>query len=109
VALSAAAILLSWMLVHTLFTLRYAHHYYADAHTKAEGQTVGGLLFPGDENPDFLDFAYFSFIIGMTCQVSDVQISSRAIRRLALVHGFITFGFNTAIVAMLVNIVAGLL
>jgi uncharacterized membrane protein len=109
VTLSVAAILLSWTLVHTLFGLRYAHIYYIDAHKFERDEIEGGLVFPGDDSPDYLDFAYFSFVIGMTCQVSDVQISSKKMRRLAILHGVISFVFNTAILAMFVNIVAGLI
>ncbi|MCE0499648.1 MAG: DUF1345 domain-containing protein [Methylacidiphilales bacterium] len=109
VTLSVSAIVLSWMLVHTLFCLRYAHLYYAGAHQVDRDDVEGGLIFPQDKNPDYLDFAYFSFVIGMTCQVSDVQISSKRMRRLATVHGLISFVFNTAILAMFVNIVAGLI
>lgn len=109
VTLSIAAIVLSWTLVHTLFTLRYAHLYYIKAQTLNRDEIEGGLLFPNDEHPDYLDFAYFSFVIGMTCQVSDVQISSKTMRRLATVHGLIAFAFNTAILALFVNIVAGLI
>lgn len=109
VTLSVAAIVLSWMLVHTLFGLRYAHVYYVNAHKFDRDKVEGGLVFPGDESPDYLDFAYFSFVIGMTCQVSDVQVSSKTMRRLATVHGLISFMFNTAILAMFVNIVAGLI
>jgi len=109
VTLSVATIVLSWMLVHTLFGLRYAHIYYIDAHKFERDDIEGGLVFPGDDSPDYLDFAYFSFVIGMTCQVSDVQISSKTMRRLAMIHGLISFVFNTAILAMFVNIVAGLI
>jgi uncharacterized membrane protein len=109
VVASAAATVLSWALVHTLFSLRYAHFYYNDAHKVDRDDVEGGLIFPGDKNPDYLDFAYFSFVIGMTCQVSDVQISSKKMRRLATIHGLISFAFNTAILAMFVNIVAGLI
>jgi len=109
VTLSVAAIVLSWTLVHTLYGLRYAHYDYIDAHKKDRAAIEGGLIFPGDASPDYLDFAYFSFVIGMTCQVSDVQISSKTMRRLATVHGLISFAFNTAILAMFVNIVAGLI
>jgi uncharacterized membrane protein len=109
VGLSMSAIALSWTLVHTLFALRYAHFYYREAHKVARDKIEGGLTFPDDANPDYLDFAYFSFVIGMTCQVSDVQISSKALRRLATVHGLISFAFNTAILAMFVNILAGLI
>jgi len=105
---SAGAILVSWTFVHTIFALRYAHLFFTNAHEAERHKTARGLEFPGDEIPGYPDFAYFSFIIGMTCQVSDVQISSREIRRLALVHGLISFLFNTAILAMFVNIVAGL-
>ena len=108
IALSITAIFLSWTLIHTLFALRYAHYYYHDALVASREEVVGGLLFPEEPNPDYFDFAYFSFIVGMTCQVSDVQISSRRIRRITLLHGLIAFVFNTAILAMFVNIVAGL-
>jgi uncharacterized membrane protein len=109
VALSAAAILLSWTLVHTLFGIRYAHCYYIDARKVDRDAIEGGLMFPGDDNPDYFDFAYFSFVIGMTCQVSDVQISSKSMRRLATIHGLIAFAFNTAILAVFVNIAASLI
>ncbi|HUB67957.1 MAG TPA: DUF1345 domain-containing protein [Candidatus Methylacidiphilales bacterium] len=109
ILVSVGAIVLSWTLVHTLFSLRYAHFYYIDAHEVNRDDVEGGLIFPGEQNPDYLDFAYFSFIIGMTCQVSDVQISSKKMRRLATIHGLISFAFNTAILAMFVNIVAGLI
>jgi uncharacterized membrane protein len=109
IALSMAAVVLSWTLVHTIFALRYAHVYFWDAREVERESISGGLVFPGKPDvPDYLDFAYFSFVIGMTCQVSDVQISSRRMRRLALVHGVISFAFNTAILAMFVNIIAGL-
>jgi uncharacterized membrane protein len=109
VGVSVSAVIFSWVLVHTLFALRYAHLFYGNAHEKERHHALGGLLFPGRDSPDYLDFAYFSFVVGMTCQVSDVQISSRKLRRLAMVHGMISFCFNTAILAMFVNIVAGLL
>ena len=109
VALSIAAVVLSWGLVHTVFALRYAHHYYDGAQEKSRAEVAGGLIFPSEPNPDYLDFAYFAFIIGMTCQVSDVQVSSRSLRRMALWHGLIAFLFNTAILALFVNIVAGLI
>jgi uncharacterized membrane protein len=70
---------------------------------------VGGLIFPGNESPDFMDFAYFSFVLGMTFQVSDVNITNSFIRRLALFHGLLSFVFNTAIIALTINIISGLL
>jgi uncharacterized membrane protein len=108
VALSVASVIVSWFLVHTLFALRYAHLFYSGAHQTEREKVQGGLDFPGDDSPVYLDFAYFSFVVGMTCQVSDVQVSSTSMRRLTLVHGLISFCFNTAIIAMFVNIVASL-
>ena len=97
---------MSWGLVHTTFSIRYAHLYYGNSSSKdVKGH---GLDFPGDVDPDFIDFAYFSFVIGMTFQVSDVEISSRRIRRLTLVHSLISFIFNTVIVALTINALAGL-
>jgi uncharacterized membrane protein len=99
----------SWSLIHTLFALRYAHIYYGDnGNPAAPGERLGGLQFPGERAPDYLDFAYFSFVIGMTCQVSDVQIAGRRLRRLALVHGLLAFAFNTVILALSLNIASGL-
>ena len=108
IVVSVGTIILSWGLVHTLFAMRYAHLYYFNARQKGPEHASGGLEFPGDNTPDYLDFAYFSFVVGMTCQVSDVQVSSSGMRRLTLLHGLISFCFNTAILAMFVNIVASL-
>jgi len=110
VLLGMASVIVSWVLVHTIFTLRYAHMYYTtDVDDDGKKKTLGGLEFPGDEKqPDYLDFVYFSFVIGMTFQVSDVEISSRQIRRLAWIHGMISFAFNTAIVALSINVISGL-
>jgi len=98
------AVSLSWVEMHTIFALRYAHIYYG-ARDEGNGQH-GGLVFPGDREPDYMDFAYFSFVIGMTSQVSDVQISSRRLRRLALIHGILSFAFNTMILALTINMIA---
>ncbi len=99
---------LSWFLVHTTFTMRYAHLYYGGRERFNDTDKGGGLGFPGNHEPDFIDFAYFSFVLGMTFQVSDVEISSRRIRRLALLHSLISFIFNTVIVALTINALAGL-
>jgi uncharacterized membrane protein len=111
ILLAAAAVFCSWTLIHTLFTLRYAHLYYTypneDAHT--HGKNNAGLEFPGTMVPDYLDFAYFSFVLGMTFQVSDVQITSPHIRRLALLHGFLSFVYNTIIIALSINIISGVI
>jgi len=100
--LATATIALSWVAVHTAFALHYAHDYY-------RGSKPGGLQFPsGDEHDhaDYWDFVYFSFVIGMTAQVSDVGITDKMIRRTATVHGIISFVYNTALVALMVNIAA---
>jgi uncharacterized membrane protein len=96
----------SWTLVHTTFALHYAHHYYGDGPAPGPQDDRGGLAFPGDELPDYWDFLYFSFVVGMTCQVSDVQVTSRAMRRITLLHGVLAFLFNTVILALAVNLLA---
>jgi uncharacterized membrane protein len=101
-ALATVTVALSWAAVHTVFALHYAHEYY-------RGGKPGGLQFPsGDEHekPDYWDFVYFSFVIGMTAQVSDVGITNRTIRRTATAHGIASFVYNTALVALMVNIAA---
>ncbi|TCD27323.1 DUF1345 domain-containing protein [Pedobacter psychrodurus] len=103
-----AGMFLSWFLVHTTFSMRYAHLYYGGDKKKHIDKKGAGLEFPGDDEPDFIDFAYFSFVLGMTFQVSDVEISSREIRRLSLLHSLIAFIFNTVIVALTINALAGL-
>src|SRR5271166_2586497 len=107
--LAAATVVSSWFLMHTVFTMHYAHAYYRDDDNDPNTIGSGGLEFPNEKEPDFLDFAYFSFVIGMTCQVSDVQISSQGIRRLALVHGLLSFLFNTVVLALAINLASGLL
>ena len=97
--LAVATIALTWGAIHTTFALHYAHDYYRN--TKA-----GGLAFPGETTPDYWDFVYFSFVIGMTAQVSDVGITDRLIRRTATAHGIVSFIFNTALLALMVNIAA---
>lgn len=106
-ALAFGAVVLGWLLIHTIFLFRYAHLYYGDR--DRDQQTDGGLLFPGGANPNYADLAYFSFVLGMTFQVSDVQITDSSIRRLALTHAMISFGYNTAILALVVNVVSNLL
>jgi uncharacterized membrane protein len=104
--LTITAVMAAWLLMHTVFTLHYAHLYYG----AGSRGTEGGLEFPGQEQqPDYLDFAYFAFVIGMTAQTADISISGRRLRRLALLHGLLAFGFNTAVVALTVSAVAGIL
>ena len=100
-ALAAATILLSWTLTHMVFAVHYAHEYYDE--NRREG---GGLNFPGESAPDYWDFVYFSFVIGMTSQVSDVAVTSRRIRRMASAHGVLSFIFNVTLIALTVNIAA---
>jgi len=109
ILLSITAVFISWWMLHTIFTTRYAHLYYDRTNDDGTVRSGGGLQFPGEEQPDYMDFVYFSFVIGMTFQVSDVEISARAIRRLAWLHGLISFVFNTAIVALGINIISGLI
>ncbi|MEO6316365.1 MAG: DUF1345 domain-containing protein [Chitinophagaceae bacterium] len=104
---SVLGMLLSWILVHTTFSFHYARIFYGDDDERPDIH-AGGLEFPSESAPDYLDFAYFSFVIGMTFQVSDVQISARRIRRQALVHGLLAFTLNTFVVALTVNLIAGL-
>jgi uncharacterized membrane protein len=102
-----ATLLVSWLTMQLVFALRYAHEYYTVS--DGSGTTDGGLDFPHEPEPDYFDFLYFGMVLGMTFQVSDVDITARKIRRLATLHGFIGFIFNTVILALTVNIAAGLL
>ena len=108
IALALCTVIGSWFLIHTVFALHYAHIYYGDDPT-TPGSKVGGLQFPDERTPDYLDFAYFSFVVGMTCQVSDVQVTGRRLRRWTLVHGLLSFAFNTILLALGINVVSGLL
>ena len=103
---AVAGLILSWFLIHTIFTLRYAHIYYDDDDDHPETHAAG-LIFPGDDKPDYKDFAYFAFVIGMTFQVSDVQVTSKRLRRLVLLHGILAFGYNTIMIALTINLIAG--
>ena len=105
VLLTVATILLSWTFVHTIFSFHYAHEYYGE---RGDGK-LGGLKFPDDKKPDYRDFLYFSLVIGMTSQVSDVAITSKVIRRMAAVHGVLSFFFNLVVLALTVNMVSNLL
>ncbi len=106
VLLSITGIMLSWVMVHTIFTFHYAHMYYGESNNDTPAKTA--LDFPNEEMPDYIDFAYFSFIIGMTFQVSDVEINSRKIRRTTLAHSLLAFALNTFVVALTINLIAGL-
>lgn len=103
--LSGVSVICSWLLTHTMFTFHYAHRYYGDI-VAPWGEPDEGLCFPGGASPDYMDFAYFSFVIAMTSQVSDVQVISRQMRRLVMIHGIISFFFYTVILALTISIVA---
>jgi uncharacterized membrane protein len=109
VALAVVTIVCSWFLTHVMFALHYAHRFYRDDPDTPEADATGGLNFPGEEPPHYWDFLYFSFVIGMTSQVSDVQVTSRAMRHLVLWHGILSFAFYTTILALSINIVASLI
>jgi uncharacterized membrane protein len=110
IALVAATIVSSWFFVHLTFTLHYAHEYFADELRTSDPTDVrGGLIFPGTKDPHYLDFLYFSYIIGVASQTADVATSSATMRALALVHGIVSFFFNTTILALTINIAASLL
>jgi uncharacterized membrane protein len=100
IALALSTIVLSWVFIHVIFAFHYAHEFYGTA----KGGHKGGLDFPGDKDPEYGDFVYFSFVIGMTFQVSDVQVTSKAVRRLVVGHGAVSFFYNVAILALMVNI-----
>lgn len=107
VALVAYTLFASWLMAHTTFAFRYAHEYYQRSGNDTDFDR--GLEFPGEKQPDYLDFLYFALVLGMTFQVSDVQITSRKLRRLATMHGLLGFLYNTVILALTVNLAAGLL
>ncbi len=108
IGLSIVTIVSSWLLVHTIFAQHYAHTYYLTDRALSECK-ADGLDFPGELEPDYWDFLYFSFVVGMTSQVSDVSVTSRQMRKLSLIHGVLSFFFNTTIVAMTINIIAGVI
>ncbi len=106
--LAVCTVILSWMLVHTLFAMHYAHRYYGSSASEPEDHFRGGLRFPQEDESDcrlnYWDFLYFAFVVGMTFQVSDVQVTERHMRLLTLSHSVVAFFFNTFILALAVNI-----
>jgi uncharacterized membrane protein len=105
IVVGMGTILLSWAFMHTIFALHYAHEFYGEG----RDDRIGGLVFPGDQDPDYWDFLYYSLVVAMTAQVSDVQITSKVIRRLTTVHGVLSFFFNVAVLALTVNMVSSLI
>lgn len=106
IAFVVVTLALSWLTTHVTFAYRYAHEYYTLGTDRKN--IDGGIDFPKDDKPDYLDFIYFSFVLGMTFQVSDCNITSKKLRRLATLQGMIGFLFNTVILALSVNIAASL-
>lgn len=102
--LTLGTVVASWLFVHVLFGLHYAHRFYAP---DARGDR-GGLLFPGETEPDYWDFLHFSLIIGVASQTADVQIADRGLRRLSTIHSVTAFVFNTVLVALAVNLAVSL-
>jgi uncharacterized membrane protein len=100
--LATATVVISWAFIHSIFALHYAHEFYGEGRDRQ----IGGMSFPDDAEPDYWDFTYFAFTIGMCAQVSDVTVSSKSIRRTVLTHSVISFLFNAALLALTVNIAA---
>ena len=101
IALALATLAVTWLLIQTVFALRYARRYYME--------NTYGLVFPGEAAPTYLDFAYFAAVIGMTSQVADVAVARPAMRRLVLLHGLVSFGYNLMVLALTFNLVASAL
>ena len=99
-------LLLTWLFANVVYALHYAHEFYREG--PVPGEDAGGLAFPGTEHPDYLDFAYFSLTLGMTFQTSDVEITSRTIRRIVTVHAFAAFVFNIGVIAFTINGIGGI-
>jgi uncharacterized membrane protein len=105
--LTIIALVSSWLLIQTVFAFHYAHRYYAGP--RGERAATASLQFPGGREPDYLDFAYYAFVVGMTSQVSDVAVASRSMRRLTMIHGVLAFMFNIAVLALSINIIASVI
>jgi uncharacterized membrane protein len=110
IGLAGATIISAWLFVHLIFALHYAHEFFMERETQHEGaaEQRGGLTFPGTLSPDYVDFLYFSYIIGVASQTADVAICSKSMRRVSLAHSIVSFFFNTTILALTINIAAGL-
>ena len=105
--LAFGALVSSWLLIHTMFAFHYAHRYYGDA--DGHDSRKQPLLFPGGREPDYGDFLYYSFVVGMTSQVADVAIASHALRKLTMLHGILAFVFNIVVLALSINIFASVI
>lgn len=110
-ALAGATIMLSWVLIHAIFAQHYAHEYFIERakERELEPDDRAGLRFPGRQTPDYTDFLYFSFVIGVAAQTADVAITSRPMRRLNLIHCVLSFFFNATVLALTINLAASLI
>jgi uncharacterized membrane protein len=106
--LAIASVPLGWLMLHTVAAFHYAHLYYTRTGHDGASRDAAGLNFPDTEEPTSWDFLYFSFVIGMTAQVSDVQVLTMSMRRLVIIHGIVSFFYNTVLLALSVNIVVAL-
>lgn len=104
IALGLVALGASWLMIHTIYAFHYAHRYYQNE--EGEGDDAYSLDFPGKEPPDYADFLYYSFVIGMTTQVSDVSVLTCEMRRITLAHSVLSFAFNMLVLALSINVVA---
>ena len=111
IGLAALTIMSSFTFIHIMFMLHYAHEFYSEWKrdpAKPKGER-GGLMFPGEDMPGYLDFMYFSFVIGVASQTADVATCSKDMRMIVLIHGIVSFFFNTTVLALTINIAAGLI
>ena len=107
VALAFVTVALSWFMAHLIFAVHYAHGFY-NRHEPGAAVSSGGLHFPGDEEPDYWDFLHFAVIIGVAAQTADIENAATPLRQLCTVHALFSFAFNTVIVALTINLLAGL-
>ena len=105
VAVAIGTVAASWFVVQLIFAVHYAHDYYA---MQKDGKPRGGLLFPGGEEPDYWDFLHFAVIIGVAAQTADIAFTSKRLRRIGTLHGVVAFTFNTVVLALTINLIAGL-
>ena len=108
VGLAFGTVAASWFMVQLIFALHYAHEYYAPDETAGGEAVAEGLLFPGAEDPDYWDFVHFAVVIGVASQTADVAFTSKALRRVGTLHGIVSFLYNTIVVALTINLLAGL-